>query len=74
MIGLHTADCWCTLMIGLYVLQTASTKLFTAARDGDIATVRRLLAEGRVDVNMKDEVGVSCPGMQGLMYTILIPE
>ena len=29
-----------------------------AARDGNIATVRKLLTNGGVDVNMKDEVGV----------------
>ena len=34
----------------------ASIQLIVAARDGDLATVRRVLAEGRVDVNATDEV------------------
>lgn len=34
----------------------ASIQLIVAARDGDLATVRRVLAEGRVDVNTTDEV------------------
>ena len=37
----------------------AATQLLWAARDGDIATVRRLVTEGRVDVNVTDKVGVS---------------
>ena len=43
-----------------YVPRGAST-LLAAARDGDIATVRRLLANDGVDVNMKDEVGAVFP-------------
>ena len=35
------------------------TQLLSAVRDGDIATVRRLVTEGHVDVNVTDEVGVS---------------
>ena len=38
-----------------------ATQLHWAARDGDIATVRRLVIEGHVDVNVTDEVGVSSP-------------
>ena len=37
----------------------AATQLLSAARNGDIATVRRLVSEGHVDVNVTDEVGVS---------------
>ena len=37
----------------------AATQLLSAARHGDIATVRRLVTEGHVDVNVTDEVGVS---------------
>ena len=37
----------------------ATTQLLSAAQDGDIATVRRLVTEGHVDVNVTDEVGVS---------------
>ena len=37
----------------------ATTLLLSAACDGDIATVRRLVTEGHVDVNVTDEVGVS---------------
>ena len=40
-------------------MQAAATQLLSAARDGDIATVRRLLTEGRMDENVTDEVGVS---------------
>ena len=40
-------------------MQAAATQLLLAARDGDIATVRRLVTEGHVDVNVTDEVGVS---------------
>ena len=40
-------------------MQAAATQLLSAARDGDIATVRRLVTEGHVDVNVTDEVGVS---------------
>ena len=39
-------------------MQAAATQLLSAAHDGDIATVRRLLTEGHVDVNVTDEVGV----------------
>ncbi|KAL5510667.1 hypothetical protein EMCRGX_G006253, partial [Ephydatia muelleri] len=35
--------------------QAAATQLLSAERDGDIATVRRLLTEGRMDVNVTDE-------------------
>ena len=38
-----------------------ATLLLSAARDRDIATVRRLLTEGHVDVNITDQVGVSSP-------------
>ena len=38
-----------------------ATQLHSAARNGDIATVRRLVIEGHVDVNVSDEVGVSSP-------------
>ena len=37
-----------------------------AARNGDVATMRRLLATGGVDVNVKDEVGVFPKVMRGL--------
>ena len=40
-------------------MQVAATQLLSAAYDGDIATVRRLVTEGHVDVNVTDEVGVS---------------
>ena len=66
MIGLHTADCWCMLMMG-NVLQVPSTQLLVAAQDGDIATVRRLLAKGGVDVNVKNEVGVFPKGISGVL-------
>ena len=36
----------------------AATLLLSAARDGDIATVRRLVTEGHVDMNVTNEVGV----------------
>ena len=39
-------------------MQATATQLLSAALDGDIATVRRLVTEGRVDVNVTDEVGV----------------
>ena len=77
MIDLHTADCWFTLMIGLhtadwpimyYVLQGASTYLLAAAQGGDIATVRRLLTNGGVDVNMKNEVGVFPKGIRNVLF------
>ena len=38
-----------------------------AAQDGDIATVRRLLAKGGVDVNMKYKVGVFPKGISGVL-------
>ena len=49
------------LMMDIIVphMQVATTLLLSAARDGDIATVRRLVTEGHVDVNVMDEVGVS---------------
>ena len=37
----------------------AATLLLSAAHDGDIATVRRLVTEGHVDVNVTDQVSVS---------------
>ena len=40
-------------------MQAAATQLLWAAYDGDIATVRRLVSEGHVDVNVTDKVGVS---------------
>ena len=40
-------------------MQAAATLLLSAARDGDIATVRRLVTEGHVDVNVTDQVSVS---------------
>ena len=40
-------------------MQAATTQLLSAARNGDIATVRRLVTEGHVDVNITDEV--VCP-------------
>ena len=39
-------------------MQAAATQLLLAAHNGDIATVRRLVSEGRVDVNVTDEVCV----------------
>ena len=39
-------------------MQAAATQLLLAACHGDIATVRRLVTEGHVDVNVTDEVGV----------------
>ena len=36
--------------------QAAATQLISAARDGDIATVRKLVTEGQVDVNVTDKV------------------
>ena len=40
-------------------IQAAVTQLLSAARNGDIVTVTRLVSEGHVDVNVMDEVGVS---------------
>ena len=40
-------------------MQAAATRLLSAARDGDIDTVRRLVTEGHVDVNVTDKVSVS---------------
>ena len=40
----------------------AATQLLSAAQNGDLANVRRLLTEGHVDVNVTDEVGVHRPG------------
>ena len=42
-------------------MQAEATQLLLAARDGDIATVRRLLTESHVDMNITDQVGVSSP-------------
>ncbi|KAL5491842.1 hypothetical protein EMCRGX_G017207 [Ephydatia muelleri] len=39
--------------------KAATTQLLSAARNGDIATVRRLVTEGHVDVNITDEDGRS---------------
>ena len=44
---------------GNYCCARAKMELITAARNGDIATVRRLLREGHVGVNVTDKVGVS---------------
>lgn len=46
------------------ILQTARKVLFTAAQDGDVATVRTLLRWGSVDVNEMKEVGVFSQGIQ----------
>ena len=43
----------------------AATQLLSAARDGDVATVRRVLNEGEVDVNVMDEVSVEGGGGGG---------
>ena len=43
----------------LFVTPQAA-QLISAARDGDIATVKRLLTGRRVDVNVADEVCVLC--------------
>ena len=40
----------------------AATQLLSAARDGDVATVRRVLYGGEVDVNVMDEVSVGGGG------------
>ena len=40
-------------------MQAAATQLLLAARHGHIATVRRLVTEGHVDVNVTNKVGVS---------------
>ena len=40
----------------IYTHIQAATQLMPAARDGDIATVKRLLTEERVDVNVQDGV------------------
>ena len=42
-------------------MQAAATQLLLAGRNGDIATVRRLVTKDHVDVNVTDEVGVSIP-------------
>ncbi|KAL5510846.1 hypothetical protein EMCRGX_G006455 [Ephydatia muelleri] len=39
--------------------KAAATQLLSAARDGHIATVRRLVTKGHVDVNVTDENGVT---------------
>ncbi|KAL5510795.1 hypothetical protein EMCRGX_G006397 [Ephydatia muelleri] len=39
--------------------KVAATQLLSAAYDGDIATVRRLVTEGHVDVNVTDEDGAT---------------
>ena len=40
-------------------MQAAVAQLLSAARNGNIATVRRLLTKGNVDVNVMDQVSVS---------------
>ena len=42
-----------------YVYAHAQARLISAARDGDIAVVKRILTERRVDANVTDEVSVS---------------
>ena len=52
------------LMMDIIVLHTQAAvakQLHSAACDGDIATLRRILTKGHVDVNITDEVGVSSP-------------
>ena len=51
----------------------AATRLHSAACNGDIATVRRLMTLGHVDVNATDEVGVSSPSFLNVIggHTIL---
>ena len=44
---------------GNFCCAQATMELITAARNGDIAAVRRLLTEGHVGVNVTDKVGVS---------------
>ena len=57
-------------MRGIFIpyIQAAATQLLSAARNGDIATVRRLVIEGHVDVNVTDEVGVSSPCLAKLHW------
>ena len=40
-------------------IQATETQLLSAARNGDIATVRRLVTKSNVDVNVTDQVSVS---------------
>ena len=40
-------------------MQAAATILLSAARNGDIATVRRIVTKGNVDMNVTDQVNVS---------------
>ena len=40
-------------------MQAAATILLSAARNGDIATVRRIVTKGNVDMNVTDQVSVS---------------
>ena len=47
------------LMRDIIVPHMQAARLLWAAHDGDIATVRRLVTEGHVDVNVTNEVGVS---------------
>ena len=53
-------DLHCTYegIIVPHMQAAVATQLLLAARDGDIATVRRLVSEGHVDINVTDEVGV----------------
>ena len=41
----------------------AATQLLSAAKNGDLANVRRLLTEGHVDINVTDKVGVHVIGL-----------
>ena len=47
------------IMAPLMIAQ-AATQLFSAVRDGDIATVKKLLIEKHVDVNVTDKVRTPC--------------
>ena len=47
------------LMRDIIVPHMQATQLLSAVRHGDIATVRRLVTEGHVDVNVTNKVGVS---------------
>ena len=47
------------LMRDIIVPHMQATQLLSAVHHGDIATVRRLVTEGNVDVNVTNKVGVS---------------
>ncbi|KAL5510838.1 hypothetical protein EMCRGX_G006445 [Ephydatia muelleri] len=49
----------CHLKLMNIALVAAATQLLLAVRNGDIATVRRLVTEGHVDVNVTDEAGAA---------------